>query len=188
MGQGTPQQLDLTQEELALCVGCSLVLISKDRGRRAPSFQAGRRPAGSTWLSRSANAPISSAMPGRARDVSPALTTGAPWRSLHSRFTNLPVQPAPFFGRARPLPPSASACSRNGSVLLTLVGPPGIGKTRLGIETAATLLDDFEDGVFFVSLASARDPDQVGALPCPGPGAERERWDAPLRAGQAGSV
>jgi predicted ATPase len=41
---------------------------------------------------------------------------------------------------------------------VTITGSPGIGKTRLAIEAAASLRDDFEDGVFFVGLAPVRDP------------------------------
>ena len=38
--------------------------------------------------------------------------------------------------------------------LLTLTGPGGIGKTRLALQGAADLLDDFPDGTFFAQLAT----------------------------------
>jgi predicted ATPase len=42
--------------------------------------------------------------------------------------------------------------------LLTLVGPGGIGKTRLAIETASQVQDAFLDGVYFVPLSSTSSP------------------------------
>ena len=47
--------------------------------------------------------------------------------------------------------------------LLTLTGPGGTGKTRLGLQVAADLLEDFDSGVFFVPLAAIRDPALVAS-------------------------
>ncbi|MGZ9235637.1 MAG: ATP-binding protein, partial [Anaerolineales bacterium] len=47
--------------------------------------------------------------------------------------------------------------------LVTLIGPPGIGKTRLSIEAARVSLHDFPDGVFFVALAPFDDPNLIAA-------------------------
>src|SRR5207248_1216423 len=45
--------------------------------------------------------------------------------------------------------------------LVTLTGMGGVGKTRLGLKIAAELLDEFLDGVYYVSLASISDPGLV---------------------------
>jgi predicted ATPase/class 3 adenylate cyclase len=86
-----------------------------------------------------------------------------PLQTLDSRSHNLPVQPTPLIGRERT---SAAACGllRRAEVrLLTLTGPGGTGKTRLGLQVAADLLEDFESGVFFVPLAAIRDPSLVAS-------------------------
>lgn len=84
-----------------------------------------------------------------------------PLKTLDKRPTNLPAQPTPLIGRDREM---AHVCIllRNDNVrLVTLTGPGGTGKTRLGLQVAAELLDEYIDGVFFVALASLHDPDLV---------------------------
>ena len=76
---------------------------------------------------------------------------------------NLPYQPMPLIGRERELETIQRVILRDGVNLFTITGPGGIGKTRLALQAASELLDDFEDGVFFVSLASITDADLVPA-------------------------
>ncbi len=71
---------------------------------------------------------------------------------------NLPYQPMPLIGREKELELIQKFILRDGVNLLTITGPGGIGKTRLALQAATELLDDFEDGVFFISLASIIDP------------------------------
>jgi predicted ATPase len=76
-----------------------------------------------------------------------------PLKSLNQ--TNLPVQPTPLVGRERELVEVLALLGRNR--LVTLTGTGGSGKTRLALQAAAELVDEFADGVWFVSLASLTD-------------------------------
>ena len=82
----------------------------------------------------------------------------APWRALHRPPTNLPAPPTAFIGRAQTVDQAGRMLRSPGVRLLTLTGPPGIGKTRTALQVAGALLADFADGVFFVPLAPIRDP------------------------------
>jgi predicted ATPase/class 3 adenylate cyclase len=79
-----------------------------------------------------------------------------PVRSLDLRPTNLPHQLTSFIGRAREVARVRELLTE--TRLLTLTGPGGTGKTRLAIQTAAALLDEFADGCFFVPLSPISDP------------------------------
>ncbi|MCE7987710.1 MAG: hypothetical protein DYG89_41635 [Caldilinea sp. CFX5] len=66
---------------------------------------------------------------------------------------NLPATLTPFIGRASELAKLLTQLQHPDCRLLTLVGPGGMGKTRLALEVARQRLDNYADGVFFVSLA-----------------------------------
>jgi predicted ATPase len=74
--------------------------------------------------------------------------------------TNLPRPASSFVGRGREVA-DVTALLRDGSRLVTLTGPGGSGKTRLAIEATSELLGDLSAGVFWVGLASLRDPGLV---------------------------
>jgi hypothetical protein len=71
----------------------------------------------------------------------------------------LPVQASSFVGRERELDDLKGLLAA--SRLLTLTGAGGCGRTRLALQTAARLAEDFEDGVVFVELAALSDPGLV---------------------------
>ncbi len=77
--------------------------------------------------------------------------------TLSSR-NNLPAWPAAFIGREKEVEAVRNILRQEDTRLVTLTGPGGVGKSRLGLQAAADLLGDFEEGVFFVSLAPIRDP------------------------------
>jgi predicted ATPase/class 3 adenylate cyclase/DNA-binding CsgD family transcriptional regulator len=84
-----------------------------------------------------------------------------PLRSLGSAAlpNNLPAQLATFIGREREL--AEVRALAGSSRLVTLTGAGGCGKTRLGLQTAAELLDGSGDGVWLVELAAVTDQDAV---------------------------
>ena len=84
-----------------------------------------------------------------------------PLKTLDNRPNNLPIQVTPFVGREHEVSAASTLLRRRDTRLLTLVGPGGTGKTRLALQVAAELLEEFEDGVFFVALAPVSDPTLV---------------------------
>jgi class 3 adenylate cyclase len=74
--------------------------------------------------------------------------------------TNLPVAASALVGRAREVR-QIIALVRNSTRLVTLTGPGGTGKTRLALQVAAELVEQFPGGVFFVPLADVQQPELV---------------------------
>ncbi|HYL43480.1 MAG TPA: adenylate/guanylate cyclase domain-containing protein, partial [Ktedonobacteraceae bacterium] len=84
-----------------------------------------------------------------------------PLKTLDTHPNNLPIQPTPFIGRQKEVAAVTRLLQRPDVRMVTLTGPGGVGKTRLGLHVAAELADDFADGVFVVALAPVNDPMQV---------------------------
>jgi len=83
----------------------------------------------------------------------------------------LPPRATSFIGRSEELAAIVDLLSDPVCRLLTLVGPGGIGKTRLAIEAAKRMADSFNDGVYFVELVSLHSPGEIipaiaGAVGC----------------------
>jgi predicted ATPase/DNA-binding transcriptional LysR family regulator len=77
--------------------------------------------------------------------------------------SNLPAQPNALIGRARELDELGRLVRSARGRVVTLTGAGGSGKTRLALEVAASLVDDFRDGVYLVELAPIADPSLVEA-------------------------
>jgi predicted ATPase/class 3 adenylate cyclase len=82
-----------------------------------------------------------------------------PLETLHR--TNLPIPSTPFLGRERELAEVVALLTREDVRLLTLTGPGGTGKTRLATQAAGARSDAYPGGVWWVPLASLRDPELV---------------------------
>ncbi len=106
--------------------------------------------------------------------VAPMAETTALYERLRAAAAppphNLPPQPTAFVGREAELAEISQYLHSAEAQLLTLVGPGGIGKTRLALQAAARCIDpetgfdlSFTDGVFFVPLAAGPDQDAPNA-------------------------
>lgn len=77
------------------------------------------------------------------------------------RTYNLPTLATPFLGREQEIKQVASLLKNNNNRVVTILASGGMGKTRLSIEVAHRMLDDFRDGVFFVALAPLSSADDI---------------------------
>jgi predicted ATPase/class 3 adenylate cyclase/DNA-binding CsgD family transcriptional regulator len=84
-----------------------------------------------------------------------------PLKTLDPHLSDLPTQPTPFIGRDKERMLVRVLLRRADVRLLTLSGAGGTGKTRLALQMAAELRNDFADGVAFIGLASISDPSLV---------------------------
>lgn len=74
---------------------------------------------------------------------------------------NLPEQPNALLGRDQELKAAREQLLSDEVRLLSLIGPPGVGKTRLGMAVAESSLEAFPDGVWFIDLAPLQEPSLV---------------------------
>ena len=154
--------LDLTQQELAGRVGCSLATIVKiESDERRPS----RQIAG--LLAQHLEIPpdqrdlfMKVARQEKAVDGLETLThpgfsppPDEPARKSRIRPGSLPVPPTTLIGREHEIAMVGRQLLDPACRMLTLTGPGGVGKTRLAIEAGHQLQAHFPDGVFFVSMA-----------------------------------
>jgi predicted ATPase/DNA-binding XRE family transcriptional regulator len=153
--------LDLTQEALAQQVGCALATIKKiEADERRPSLAMAERiarclavpPAERATFLKAARVTLAD-LPA---DVSPLENLAVPG-------SNLPAQPTTLIGREQELHTLRALLLRADVRLVTLIGPGGVGKTRLALHVAAELREAFADGVCFVPLAALGEPTLVAA-------------------------
>jgi predicted ATPase/class 3 adenylate cyclase len=108
--------------------------------------------------------------------------------TLESSPNNLPPQTTEFLGRRPEITAIRSLLLAPGTRLVTIFGPGGAGKTRLGLQVAAETLDQFRDGAVFVDIAPERDPSSAFEavvraldLPASGSGSPLELLQTRLR-------
>jgi predicted ATPase/DNA-binding XRE family transcriptional regulator len=147
------RDLDLTRAELAQRVGCSTDTIKKlEEGERRPSKELAELLADHLQIDLTTRAAFIALA--RARSTS----------NGELGPSNLPAALTSFVGRESEVD-SIESILRKGDVrLLTLIGPPGVGKSRLAVRAADRLRPLFPDGTWFVPLAAIEDPQQVPLL------------------------
>jgi predicted ATPase/DNA-binding SARP family transcriptional activator len=91
------------------------------------------------------------------QDLYQAIKQGHPLETHAGMRHNLPAPVTPFFGRQAECVHIRRQIEDPHCRLLSLVGPGGVGKSRLALEAAVDLRIHFEDGIFFVALAPLRD-------------------------------
>jgi predicted ATPase/DNA-binding winged helix-turn-helix (wHTH) protein len=91
-------------------------------------------------------------------------TPAAPDRPQDTERSNLPLQSSSFIGRERELAELRTRLRER--ALVTLVGAGGVGKTRMALKLAESLLDDFPDGAFLLELAPLTEESRVAEALC----------------------
>jgi predicted ATPase/transcriptional regulator with XRE-family HTH domain len=158
--------LGLTQTELARLVSCSKIMIIKIEGnQRRPSIQIAKLLVRCLKIApKDRSAFIGLARPDLSfEQINEAIdsSTQSPYRSTNRRITNLPTPPTPLIGQTEEVCTICSLLLDPGIRLVTLTGAGGVGKTRISLQVATELNEQFTDGCWFISLASLEDSDLV---------------------------
>jgi transcriptional regulator with XRE-family HTH domain len=160
--------LDLTREELAKRVGCSVSAIRKiETDERRPSKQLAGILA--DCLEISLKDRPSFLKIARGERLREQIHSSIPHTLLQpiqeepstEPCTHLPSPPTPLVGREEELSTLGQLVTDSRCRIITLVGPGGIGKTRLAIQVAEDQCQKFSDGAFFAGLSGINDLDHV---------------------------
>ena len=153
----------LTQENLAQQISCSTITLRKiEAEARRPSEQIVERLAEIFNIPTSERTAFLRFARGRLDSAQPAIALKIPWHPSAPKInTNLPAAFTSLIGREKEIADLCEYLQKPDLRLVTLVGPPGIGKTRLSVEAARASLADFPEGVTFIALAAINNPSLI---------------------------
>jgi predicted ATPase/DNA-binding XRE family transcriptional regulator len=150
--------LDLSREGLAAKIGYSAATIRKvEAEERRPSPQFVDRLAEVFGIPDAERQAFLGFARGDWGSTPVALSPDSPWQA-EAPQTHLPTPATSFIGREKEIAEVRAYLQNDAVRLITLVGPPGIGKTRLSLAAGRGIVENFPDGVFFVALAPLNDP------------------------------
>jgi predicted ATPase/DNA-binding XRE family transcriptional regulator len=159
--------LDFTREALADRVGCSVSTIRKlEDEERRPSAQIAELLAEIFKIPTTERTAFLRFARGDWRSAPSLGGEEAPWRVSTLALpqqprSNLPATFTSLIGRDKDIAAVQDYLANPEIRLITLIGAPGIGKTRLSIASASKSLAEFPDGVFFVALAPLDQPSLI---------------------------
>ncbi len=148
------KSMGLTQEQLARQVNCATITLRKiEADQRRPSAQIAQAIASVFHLPATDFAEFTSFARGHTLRENPTPGDTHPWRAPDKTSpTSLPAPLSTLIGRTHEIVEISSQLRDPAIRLVTLVGPPGIGKTRLSQAVAHELGATFADGEFFIPL------------------------------------
>jgi predicted ATPase/transcriptional regulator with XRE-family HTH domain len=162
------EQRGLTQEALVALVQSSITvqtISNVERGRTRPHWHTLNKLMDAMGLDEPEREALLTARQQRTArrpDAGPVLATAQAGRPV-PRSADLPPAATTLVGREHAEAAATHLLVREGTRLLTLTGPGGVGKTRLALQVAGAARDRFADGVAFVDLAPLREARLVPA-------------------------
>jgi predicted ATPase/DNA-binding XRE family transcriptional regulator len=150
--------LGLTQEQLARQIHCSTSALRKfESEERRPSAEVVEQLADIFGIPAEEHKSFLRFARGDWQAISSGEFDEAPWQDSRAAVrSNLPVSTTSFIGREKEQAEIIELIRKNR--LVTLMGAGGIGKTRLSIQSASALMNDFPGGLWFVEFAPLSDP------------------------------
>jgi predicted ATPase/DNA-binding XRE family transcriptional regulator len=153
------KSLGFTQKQLATEVNCATITLRKiEANERHPSNLIAEGLAKALGIPNDEHKAFLSFARGDWHAVPISNHDDVPWHSNAAMgISGLPVSLTPLIDRDKEISTIKKTLFDPSFRLVTLVGPPGVGKTRLSQAIAYESLEQFPDGVFFIPLASLID-------------------------------